>query len=62
MATIEEAGKLLIAGLPPKRPGESGSTSQVYLIKFYLAVFSMASKNREPSGILCVSISPAGSE
>lgn len=48
MSTIEEAGNLRIAGLPPRRPEES--TSQVYLVKFYLAVFSMASKNREPSG------------
>lgn len=50
MSTIEEAGNLRIAGLPSRRPEESGSTSQVYLVKFYLAVFSMASKNREPSG------------
>lgn len=59
MATIEEAGNLLIAGLSPKRPGESGSTPRVYLIKFYLVVFSMASKNREPTigGFMCKHLS-----
>ena len=42
VATTEDAGNTLITGLPPKRPGKSGSTSQVYLITFYLVVFSLS--------------------
>lgn len=55
-------GTCSLAGLPPKRPGKSGSTSRVYLIKFYLVVFSLASKYSETLEVLCVSISPAGSK
>lgn len=62
MATTEDAGNTLITGLPPKRPGKSGSTSQVYLITFYLVVFSLAPKYSQPLEVLCVSISAAGSK
>lgn len=47
---------------PPKRPGKAGPTSQVYLIKFYLVVFSLASKYSQPSEVLRVSPFPAGSD
>lgn len=62
MATAGEAGNRLLAGPPPERPGKSGSTSRVYLIKFYLVVFSLASKCSQPLEVLCVSTSPAGSK
>ena len=63
MATTDLLGKgLHIAHLPPERPGEAGSTSQVYLIKFYLVAFSLAFKCSPPSEVLCGSIFPAGSK
>lgn len=62
MATTEEAGNTLLAGLPAEPPGKSGSSSWVYQIKFYLVVFSLASKYSQPLEVLCGSIFPGGSK
>lgn len=46
--------------LPPQPPGKTGSPSQVSLIKYYLVILFLASKQSRPLEVLCLSTFPAG--